>query len=479
MRTNVERLNDTVAACQSFSTSIYAEVDDSILEARITLDKQTRLVRSLLEGWAVSYRSTVKEFESDTIAGAFSQIGKWLSAAAPFPETVIMEHAGSSLALEDLYNLAHAAWCEALKCPPSSTPIDSESGRKHREEIMRAKLWPKLIGGESGIAAWNNVAHAATEVDWKGSQLTGLQLQRVQLGRLDFSNSTFEGANLDRARLGMAQLNHATFRGASMVAASLPYAKLCNAILVDTNLSDSDCTLTDLRGADLSGAVVTGAKFAGAQYDETTVLPANFPQWSDLSWVGSGPDAYMLAQKQGLSQRSINNFDQFMALLLATFGRTRMENARKMLVKDRCLVFAEVTENGVIGVVRSHLEPDVAYGCHLGIAGQYSCITQKLTPCKNLKDTQWHAKRAKETGELGVGLRVAPCKHLMVLFITLAQTNKMDLPLLSKAVLDTIDRKPVLAKALVTKILLKYQSAQTGALDWRPPESVPEDYYSV
>ena len=39
------------------------------------------------------------------------------------------------------------------------------------------------------------------------------------------------------------------------------------------------------------------------------------------------------------------------------------------------------------------------------------------------------------------------------------------------------DFKPELDHELMSEVLLRYKGAEAGELDWRPSETVPEDYY--
>jgi hypothetical protein len=116
----------------------------------------------------------------------------------------------------------------------------------------------------------------------------------------------------------------------------------------------------------------------------------------------------------------------------------------------------------VRGVVKSQTEPDKVYACVLTSDGTYACCSADLEQC--------------------LGLRGEPCKHLLVLVIGLARAGKLD-P-------TTADEWLVAAKKKNTRwnktvqnemadALLKYKGAQAGEVDWRPTETLPEDFYTL
>ena len=43
----------------------------------------------------------------------------------------------------------------------------------------------------------------------------------------------------------------------------------------------------------------------------------------------------------------------------------------------------------------------------------------------------------------------------------------------------THDTKPELNKETMGEIFIRYKGAEAGEVDWRPTETVPEDYYAV
>lgn len=136
----------------------------------------------------------------------------------------------------------------------------------------------------------------------------------------------------------------------------------------------------------------------------------------------------------------------------------RIQKATKMLKKTGFELYNDVAEDHVIGVVKSQTDRNLVYACRLGSDGEYCCCTQNLNMCG--------------------GLRGKACKHMIVLLIGLVQAGDLD-PVLVDGWLDEhIGRKPKLDRDRMGDIFLKYKGAEAGDVDWRPTETVPEDFYA-
>ena len=140
-------------------------------------------------------------------------------------------------------------------------------------------------------------------------------------------------------------------------------------------------------------------------------------------------------------------------------GDGRMDKVKAMLKADRFQLFSEVDDEHVTGVVKSQTDPSLFYACKLDAKGTYMCCTQNLNVCG--------------------GLRGKPCKHLLVLVIGLAQAGQADPDLLSKWAKATQGKKAVLDKDAMSATFVKYKGAEAGEIDWRPTETIPEDYYAL
>ncbi len=140
-------------------------------------------------------------------------------------------------------------------------------------------------------------------------------------------------------------------------------------------------------------------------------------------------------------------------------GDGRMDKVKKMLQADRFQLFSEVAEDHVTGVVKSQTDPSLIYACSLNDGGDFMCCTQNLFACG--------------------GLRGKLCKHLLVLMVGLAQAGQADVELLSAWAKATKSKKPALDKDQMSVTFVKYKGAEAGEIDWRPTETIPEDYYAL
>src|SRR4051794_27407771 len=96
----------------------------------------------------------------------------------------------------------------------------------------------------------------------------------------------------------------------------------------------------------------------------------------------------------------------FMKKLENSTDASRMDKVTKMLRADRFQLFADVTPEHVVGIVKSQSDADLFYSARLTSGGGFACCTQNLNPCG--------------------GLRGALCKHILVLIIGLAQAGRVD-----------------------------------------------------
>jgi hypothetical protein len=68
---------------------------------------------------------------------------------------------------------------------------------------------------------------------------------------------------------------------------------------------------------------------------------------------------------------------------------------------------------------------------------------------------------------------------LLVLIIGLVQAGELDPSTIDAWIAKTHDVKPELDKEIMGAIFIKYKGAEAGEVDWRPTETVPEDYYAL
>jgi hypothetical protein len=66
-----------------------------------------------------------------------------------------------------------------------------------------------------------------------------------------------------------------------------------------------------------------------------------------------------------------------------------------------------------------------------------------------------------------------------VLLAGLAKAGQLDPATADAWVQASRGHKPVLDKDVMSETFLHYKGAEAGEIDWRPTETIPEDYYSL
>ena len=136
-----------------------------------------------------------------------------------------------------------------------------------------------------------------------------------------------------------------------------------------------------------------------------------------------------------------------------------MKKASSILKAEKFQLFSDVTETGFVGIVKSQSSKDLVYSCRLTSDGDFGCCTQNLMACG--------------------GLRGALCKHLLVLVVGLTKAGLLDPATVNAWVDRSRSKKPVMDKDSQSESFLKYKGAEAGELDWRPTETIPEDFYAM
>lgn len=155
----------------------------------------------------------------------------------------------------------------------------------------------------------------------------------------------------------------------------------------------------------------------------------------------------------------VADFASFAAALDIRADSGRVKNAKKMLKGSGFELFQDLSDpNRVLGIIKSQSDQDLVYAVRLDADGSFSCCTQNLRPCG--------------------GLRGALCKHHLVLLLGLVQAGALDPAATDQWVKDSLDKSPELNKDEMSDLFLKYKGAEAGEIDWRPTETVPEDFYS-
>jgi hypothetical protein len=349
----------------------------------------------------------------------------------------------------------------------ASTRALKAKTRSGGQTDLRAQLLAELRGGEKGVRRWNArpLKERKAVGGRDGLDLSGAALAGVDLASLPLAGARFDRARLTRAWLLEADLKRASFReadlgeawcagadlqGADFAGASLAHANLrgCDcrgARFPNCNLDEVNLSGGNLCGVDLSSANLRGVVFTEAAYDEGTRWPFGFRPPVGIVWAGRGPVPLGL--------------DGFVRRLEPHVDARRLGRALDMLKAERLQLYARVEADAVAGVVQSQSEPNKVYSCRLGADGRFACCDQALSACPGMRD--------------------ALCKHLLVLVIGLTRTGEVDPAAVERWVQASRQRKPKVEGEVMSETLRRYKAAQAGELDWRPTETVPEDYYAL
>jgi uncharacterized protein YjbI with pentapeptide repeats len=421
--------------------------------------------------------------QNDLAPAIMNVAAKWSDGALQV-DSVRAKVRGPGPSDKELARIALAAWCEALGLPV----LSAEEARKQRQtgkgktEENRESLLQLLRGGKKGVARWNALSKVERRAggNFRGVDLSGADLRGADLQSLDAAGATFANANLVGAILQSGTFRKTSFAGGDLEGAKANYARFLQANFDQANLKEgnfrgssfigasfpnadlrrADFRQANLCRADLSTANLQDTQFQQTKYDAGTRFPAGFNPKYGFQWVGaSAPPALAPPRPAPPSPRVPIDFATFMKDLGRKMDPARLEKALAMLKADRFRLYARVAKDHVVGVVKSQGDPNLVYSCRLASDGSFACCTQNLNVCG--------------------GLRGALCKHLLVLIVGLAKADQLDPTEAGAWVEASRARKPFLDRDVMSETFLQYKGAEAGEVDWRPTETIPEDYYTL
>jgi uncharacterized protein YjbI with pentapeptide repeats len=410
--------------------------------------------------------------------GLINLADRWPNATLRL-DSIKVKGAGS-LRGKKLQELTLAAWSEAFGIQAASADelAKTKASQQAAVEQLREAVLAELRGGPAGIEKWNTRPKRDKEqigpltgLDLSGAKLAGLVVEYGDLrgcrfdranlkgARLFSSNlegATFDGANLERASLAYSDCPGGSFVGTNLKRANLSTCKLQGANLRDADLTGASLEYAHVYGTDLTGAKAKGVDWKNAYYNGLTRFPAGFAPTAEMERVPDPPAA------PGTVPAAVPgslDFPAFYERLTEKIEPGRLTNATKMLKAERFQLYSEVKPESLTGIVRSQSEKDRVYSCRLASDGKFGCCTQNLRPCG--------------------GLGGAVCKHLLVLVIGLAKAGQVDPATVDNWIDTSRARKPELDKDAMSEAFLKYKGAEAGEVDWRPTETLPEDFYAM
>lgn len=167
----------------------------------------------------------------------------------------------------------------------------------------------------------------------------------------------------------------------------------------------------------------------------------------------------MASQAKPAASGSGMDFPQFLVRLQTQADPRRIKRALKMLKKDSFQLYHDVEADAVRGVVGSQTERDYVYSNVLYSDGRYSCSGQDLHEC--------------------MGLQGKVCKHLLVLLMGLTRKGEIECGTASSWIQAASAKRPWSFKKSqddLAATLLRFKGARAGEVDWRPTETLPEDF---
>jgi hypothetical protein len=188
---------------------------------------------------------------------------------------------------------------------------------------------------------------------------------------------------------------------------------------------------------------------------EADLSPAGMRDLLRRIWCHAGgvnPDA------PAKTARAAVSFDAFMAFVKEKADAGKLTRALDMLKEERFQLYTKIETHQLVGIVGSQKKEDLIYSCHLSARGRYGCCTPDLVPC-------W-------------GMRGELCKHLLVLIIGLTKGGAVEAATMKEWVGAVGSKGPYLHEELVSDTLLMHKGAEAGEIDWRPTETIPEDYFA-
>ncbi len=152
------------------------------------------------------------------------------------------------------------------------------------------------------------------------------------------------------------------------------------------------------------------------------------------------------------------DFSTLLSQLYGTVDQGKLGRAMKMLKSESFKLYVHKDEKHIVGVVRSQTADSKVYSSWLNEEGKYGCATQDLSQC--------------------MGLQGTVCKHLLVLMIGLVRSEELTANLAYEWLKMSKGKGPRSDSDLTAQTFIQFKGAEAGEIDWRPTETIPEDYYA-
>lgn len=480
----VHELESSLTKNNNARFTVFFEADGRIVEAEFFKDIQLNFWQvKLFDGTAAHSIYISQLWKTAKLYEALKELNQWLPAGLLIADTLSLSICGAKPDPQnELSRSTKAVLRDYFKNSTNELPENVKADPElARQLVFRDNLGKALSRDTIDIASWNKrstiekqqgkwQASRLNDMDLDGIDLSHLQFQgskfdnsrmtRANLTATNFQDSSFRNTKLEKANLEYAKLKGCDFTGANLKGAKLSHTSLANVNLTNADLSGAVARETDLCGVDLTVCTTRGITLDKSKYDQHTKLPADFREIGVMHWAGSGANPYEDICRDVIENICLSTFEELIPHLRIHFDKAKINKVLSMLKKESFQLFTEVDKDQVCGVLKSQTDKDLVYSCVLNTDGTFWCCTQNLRICG--------------------GLKGSVCKHILVMVIGLAKVGQLDASNGTKWILRSklVEKKPQIDKEKATSIFLKHKGAEANEIDWRPTETVPEDFYA-
>ncbi|MFK8110699.1 MAG: hypothetical protein AB8B91_00770 [Rubripirellula sp.] len=165
-----------------------------------------------------------------------------------------------------------------------------------------------------------------------------------------------------------------------------------------------------------------------------------------------------LVRVEGSTKSKQMDFASFVGGIYSVADERKVQRALKMLQKESFQLYSKANKDRVVGIVRSQTGHGTIYAPWIKADGRYGCSTPELSDC--------------------MGLQGSMCKHLVVLLLGLVRVGELDAGATFQWIKSAGSKRPQSGGEWAAESFLEYRGVEAGDVDWRPTETVPEDFYS-
>ncbi|MCK5889371.1 MAG: hypothetical protein KAG19_05455 [Methylococcales bacterium] len=181
------------------------------------------------------------------------------------------------------------------------------------------------------------------------------------------------------------------------------------------------------------------------------------------SLIAKGKELKIIHEQDYLSFFAFNcsasktsNFPTLVLQLRNVVNANKLDRAIKMLQEESYNLYTDITDDEVAGIVQSQTNVGY-YAPWINKEGQYACCDEEISGC------------------FGLGGQL--CKHILVLLLGLAHQGEISVEQALEWATTAKPKKPSKNEDKSAFMLLRYKGVKTGQVDWRPTETIPEDFY--